>query len=157
MKIRSINDIITNSSDETFVIKTSKSPKEILQELETELDRHPGLRRSYSGMGGILQAASREDFGNLEYLDSYDYLVWLPDNHVIVVIDYGWIEQLVKYLKDNYVVINEIDFQDTMVIPFLRAKADDALKALEMMTKQEDIDKAYSEWKPWKELLEEYE
>ena len=44
-----------------------------------------------------------------------------------------------------------------MIVPFLRAKADAALKALEMMTKQEDIEKAYSEWKHWEELLEEYE
>jgi hypothetical protein len=72
-----------------------------------------------------------------------------------VTIDYGWLDILVKYLKENYEVIP--GYWEDLIGPFLRAKADAALKALEMMTKQEDIEKAYSEWKHWEELLEEYE
>jgi len=155
MKIRSINDVITNSSDETFVIKTSESPEEVLVKLKAELDRHPDIRYNFSGMGGILETASRESHENFEYADCYYDLVWLPDDYVIVIIDHGWIDVLVRFLKENYEVIP--DYWEDLVIPSLRAKVDDALKSLEMMTKQEDIDKAYSEWQHWKELLEEYE
>jgi len=155
MKIRSINDVITNSSDETFVIKTSESPEEVLVKLKAELDRHPDIRYNFSGMGGILETASRESHENFEYADCYYDLVWLPDDYVIVTIDHGWIDVLVRFLKENYEVIP--DYWEDLVIPSLRAKVDDALKSLEMMTKQEDIDKAYSEWQHWKELLEEYE
>lgn len=155
MKIRSINDVITNSSDETFVIKTSESPEEVLVKLKAELDRHPDIRYNFSGMGGILETASRESHENFEYADCFYDFVWLPDDYVVVTIDHGWIDILVKFLKENYEVIP--GYWEDLVIPFLRTKVDDALKALEMMTKQEDIDKAYSEWQHWKELLEEYE
>lgn len=155
MKIRSINDIITNSSDETFVIKTTESPEEVLVKLEKELDRHPGLRNQFSGMGGILETASREFHENFEYAEDFYDFVWLPDDMVVVTIDYGWTDILVKYLKENYEVIP--GYWEDLIGPFLRAKADTALKSLEMMTKQEDIEKAYSEWKHWEELLEEYE
>ena len=155
MRIRSINDVITNSSDETFVIKTTESPEEVLTKLEAELDRHPGLRNQFSGMGGILETASRESHENFEYADCYYDFVWLPDDMVVVTIDYGWLDILVKFLKENYEVIP--GYWEDLIGPFLRAQADTALKALEMMTKQEDIEKAYSEWKHWEELLEEYE
>ena len=155
MKIHSINDVITNSSDETFVIKTSESPEEVLAKLKAELDRHPDVRYNFSGMGGILETASRESHENFEYADCFYDFVWLPDDHVVVTIDHGWIDVLVRFLKENYEVIP--DYWEDLVIPSLRAKVDDALKSLEMMTKQEDIDKAYSEWQHWKELLEEYE
>jgi len=154
MRIRSINDVITNSSDETFVIKTTKSPGKILGELEKELDRHDGLRNSYSGMGGILETASRESHENFEHSEDLFDLVWLPDDHVIVTIDYGWGE-LIKYLKENYEVVP--DYCKTLIGPFLRSKSNSALKALEMMTKQEDIKKAYSEWEHWEKLIKEYE
>ena len=154
MKIRSINDVITNSSDETFVIRTSESPEEVLVKLEAELDRHPGLRNHFSGMGGILETASRDFHDDYEYASDLFNLVWLPDGHVIVTIDYGWSE-LIEFLKNNYEIIP--DYWDTLIGPFLREKADAALKSLEMITKQEDIEKAYSEWKHWEELIEEYE
>jgi hypothetical protein len=154
MKIRSINDVITNSSDETFVIKTTEHPEQVLNRLEKELDHHGYLRQHYSGMGGILETASRDHHDDFEYASDFYDLVWLPDNHVIVTIDYGWTE-LIEFLKQNYEVVP--DYWETLVGPFLRGKADAALKSLEMMTKQEDIEKAYSEWKHWEELLEEYE
>jgi hypothetical protein len=106
-------------------------------------------------MGGILETASRKSHEDFEYAEDFYDFVWLPDDHVVVTIDYGWTEQLVEYLKENYEIIP--DYWETLVGPFLRAKVDAALKALEMMTKQEDIEKAYSEWKHWEELLEEYE
>jgi hypothetical protein len=154
MKIRSINDVITNSSDETFVIKTTEHPEQVLNRLEKELDHHGDLRQHYSGMGGILETASRDYHDDFEYASDFYDLVWLPDNHVIVTIDYGWTE-LIEFLKQNYEVVP--DYWETLVGPFLRGKADAALKSLEMMTKQEDIEKAYSEWKHWEELIEEYE
>jgi hypothetical protein len=155
MRIRSINDVITNSSDETFVIKTTESPEEVLAKLEKELDHHHGLRNQFSGMGGILETASRESHENFEYAEDFYDFVWLPDDHVVVTIDYGWLDVLFKFLKENYEIIP--GYWEDLIGPFLRAKADAALKALEMMTKQEDIEKAYSEWKHWEELLEEYE
>ena len=40
MKIRSINDVITNSSDETFVIKTNLSPDEVQAKFEAYMEKY---------------------------------------------------------------------------------------------------------------------
>lgn len=39
MRIRSINDVITNSSDETFVIKTKLSPDEVQAKFEAYMEK----------------------------------------------------------------------------------------------------------------------
>ena len=39
MKIRSINDVITNSSDETFIIRTKLSPDEVQAKFEAYMEK----------------------------------------------------------------------------------------------------------------------
>ena len=42
MRIRSINDVITNSSDETFIIRTKLSPDEVQAKFEAYMEKfHP--------------------------------------------------------------------------------------------------------------------
>ena len=42
MRIRSINDVITNSSDETFIVKTTMSPDEVQAKFEAYMEKfHP--------------------------------------------------------------------------------------------------------------------
>ena len=57
MKLRNINDVITNSSNEVFIYRSDANPEKVLKKLKKIL----GPNHDYSGMGGVLEVASTPD------------------------------------------------------------------------------------------------
>lgn len=146
MKIKSISDVITNSSDEVYIIKTDKTAQEILDELLSIKDPKEGC----SGMGGILNVETHDDYvGNdLNYahenikipkgfafatIDNgytklHDYLRPLHCNYVQEIMDISYCFKYdIEYLKDK-----KITSEMSKIIPDLK---DDIKKCIEIMTK----------------------
>lgn len=96
MDIKSITDVITNSSSECFLVRTyGKTPKEILEELEAVGDD------GCSGMGGdlgVYNSVSQEG----EYGEGYEHLS--PE---FAVVDMDWSkDDLKRYLFKHFFVID---------------------------------------------------
>lgn len=93
--IRSVIDVITNSSSETFLIKRGTKT---LKEIENDLLSHKSDKDRGTGMGGILEVKDR---------------VWedtekIRSDLAIVDIDQGF-KDLMKYLLKTYYVIDVMD------------------------------------------------
>lgn len=102
MNIRSINDVITNSSDEVLIIKSNVDPEDLLTKLKEVLG--PDIDH-FSGMGGILETANSETlYERLEYPGG---LEWLPEGYVVVDLDQDYCKKLVPYLEEHYEVIKD--------------------------------------------------
>ena len=98
MKIKSILNVITNSSSETFIIRTrGKSIGEIYR----DLSKHDEGRAS--GEGGMLEIY------NCTYKDNGDYSYepyWNKLSPDFAFIDIDWAKKdTIKYLKKNYDVL----------------------------------------------------
>lgn len=95
MKLRNINDVITNSSNEVFMYRSDADPVKVLRELKKIL----GPNHDCSGMGGVLEVAATPDLKEeFDYRESY---LGLPKGYLLVNVDYGYIEDLRNWLQDN--------------------------------------------------------
>ena len=99
-KIRSINDVITNSSDETYIVKSELTPNEMLALLR----EHLNPEESCSGMGGILEVYSNTSVSdNAKYGRNSKYM---PNGFLALCIDNGF-ESIKKFAKDELNAITE--------------------------------------------------
>lgn len=112
MKIKSIIDIITNSSSECFLIKTEKSRKEVLKELKDK----KGSGENYCfGMGGILEVFDKntetEDFewftDCCEEEIKHIPFEFLPEDYLAIHIDEEY-EDLINFIKTEYEFVEDI-------------------------------------------------
>ena len=95
MKIRSINDVITNSSDEVFVFKSTLDPTRVKKELLRAL----GPDHDHSGMGGILEVTSTPEMAEeFSYRGAFK---GLPSGYLLVTLDYGFIEDLKPWVEEH--------------------------------------------------------
>ena len=93
MKIKSIINVITNSSSEVFIFKSNLKKNKILSDLHELTKDCIGC----SGMGGILE---------------FKKPVWLPDDYLALEIDYGYdLEKIKKYISSIGYLSNE-NFRD---------------------------------------------
>lgn len=152
MKIKSILDVITNSSSECYLVKTSIPKSEWLRELGIVKTADPYC----SGMGGVL-----EIFDNKTEGDSYDWedrndevcipFRHLPDDYLVLHVDHGY-SNCIDFILGHPDFVESIWSENAQVDKQFR---------LEYWKKQaEKIDKAMSEVKSDKELQrlwDEYE
>ena len=113
IKIQSFSDIITNSSSEVFLVKTTTSKKDFAEELRKLEDD------GCSGMGGSLLVADNqttisEEYGGeflLDNKDPDDYLSYpdMPDGFLIIDTDWAK-EALIKYINEKYSTVNLYDY-----------------------------------------------
>lgn len=112
MKIKSITDVITNSSSECFLIKTQKSRKEVLKELK---DKEYFGENYSSGMGGVLEIFDKnteiEDFE--WFTDCCEEEVkhipfeFLPKDYLAIHIDERY-KDLINFIKTEYEYVENI-------------------------------------------------
>jgi len=97
MKIKSINDVITNSSDETYIVKTPLSPLEVKEKFEKYMhDNHP------------------DDWHECEYFGEDGY-TFIPDSYISeepgeVTIEWN----VMCNLSDAYKYLQEVFGEDNV-------------------------------------------
>ena len=153
MRIRSINDVITNSSDEVLVLRTDRSTIEVLASLAKEIDRL-GIGNQYSGMGGVLEVADRDHPEDFDYSGEFHNLVWLPSDCRMAQIDFGYIDGLRGFLKTHYEVLEDEVWREKYYAPWLKSQAEAALVILQGARTESEIKEAYSKWSYWNDLVE---
>ena len=112
MKIKSITDVITNSSSECFLIKTEKSRKEVLKELKNK--ERFGENHS-SGMGGVLEVFDKStEIEDFEWFTDYceeeikhTPFEFLPKDYLAIHVDKGY-EDLINFIKTEYEFVEDI-------------------------------------------------
>ena len=107
LKIQSISDIITNSSSEVFVIHTDKSWNEV-----EDIMHSWKLDDTGSGMGGCIEVYdSKRPYIDQKYLPERmkgkPYYPWLPDDHLLVHIDWGLDKHIDKMFEEFEIVDSE--------------------------------------------------
>jgi hypothetical protein len=112
IKIQSFSDIITNSSSEVFLVKTTTSKKDFEEELRKLEDD------GCSGMGGSLLVADNqttisEEYGGEFLLDNKDpddlSYPDMPDGFLIIDTDWNK-DVLIKYINEKYSTVNLYDY-----------------------------------------------
>lgn len=112
IKIQSFSDIITNSSSEVFLVKTTTSKKDFAEELRKLEDD------GCSGMGGSLLVADNQTTISEEYGDEFlldnedpDELSYpdMPDGFLIIDTDWNK-DVLIKYINEKYSTVNLYDY-----------------------------------------------
>jgi hypothetical protein len=112
IKIQSFSDIITNSSSEVFLVKTTASKKDFEEELRKLEDD------GCSGMGGSLLVADNQTTISEEYdgeflLDNKDpddlSYPDMPDGFLIIDTDWNK-DVLIKYINEKYSTVNLYDY-----------------------------------------------
>ena len=112
IKIQSFSDIITNSSSEVFLVKTTTSKKDFEEELRKLEDD------GCSGMGGSLLVADNqttisEEYGGEFLLDNQDpddlSYPDMPDGFLIIDTDWNK-DVLIKYINEKYSTVNLYDY-----------------------------------------------
>lgn len=128
MKLRNINDVITNSSNEVFIYRSDANPKKVLRELKKIL----GPNHGYSGMGGVLEVASTPDIKEeFDYRESY---LGLPAGYLLVNIDYGYLEDLRGWLRENLGEPLSVDEKIKLFLPGAIKKNSELLEQLKAVT-----------------------
>lgn len=107
LAIQSVADIITNSSSEVFVIHTNKFWNEVENIMHSWK-----LGDTGSGMGGCIEVYdSKRPYIDQKYLEEYmrdkPYYPWLPDDHLLVHIDWGLAKHIDKMFEEFEVVDSE--------------------------------------------------
>ena len=128
MKLRTINDVITNSSNEVFIYRSDANPKKVLQELKKILGPNHGC----SGMGGVLEVASTPDIREeFDYRESY---LGLPAGYLLVNIDYGYLEDLREWLQENLGEPISQEEEKKLFLPGVIKKNSELLEQLKAIT-----------------------
>lgn len=84
MKIKSIINVITNSSSEVFIFKSNLKKNKILSDLHELTKECVGC----SGMGGILEIKTSKE------------IEWIPEDSFRLEVDYGYdLEKIKKYIS----------------------------------------------------------
>lgn len=139
MKIKSIIDVITNSSSEVFVIKTGMTEKELRKILLEITKDHIGC----SGMGGIIDIHTNQspEENGLDW-------EWLPEDSFGLHIDYGYdLKEIRKHLESlgcEYLV------PETLRKNYYTTKASEVMRKLEASTSQAEITRLYDVWEKLK-------
>ena len=135
MKIKSITDVVTNSSSEVYVIKTGMTEKEfrkILLEITKDCI-------GCSGMGGIMDIHTNQSPEE----DGLDW-EWLPEDCLGLHIDYGYdlkkIKEHLESLGCEYLV------PETLRENCYSTKANEVMRILEASTSQAEITRLYDVW-----------
>ena len=135
MKIKSITDVVTNSSSEVYVIKTGMTEKEfrkILLEITKDCI-------GCSGMGGIMDIHTNQspEENGLDW-------EWLPEDCLGLHIDYGYdlkkIKEHLESLGCEYLV------PETLRKNYYTTKASEVMRKLEAVTSQAEITRLYDVW-----------
>ena len=136
MKIKSITDVVTNSSSEVFVIKTGMTKKE-LQKILLEITKDC---IGCSGMGGIMDIHTNQSPEE----DGLDW-EWLPEDCLGLHIDYGYdLKKIRKYLES--LGCEYLD-SETLRENYYNTKANEVMRKLEASTSQVEITKLYDVWR----------
>ena len=135
MKIKSITDVVTNSSSEVYVIKTGMTEKEfrkILLEITKDCI-------GCSGMGGIIDIHTNQS----QEENGLDW-EWLPGDSFGLHIDYEYdLKEIRKYLESlgcEYLV------PETLRENYYTTKANEVMRKLEASTSQAEITRLYDVW-----------
>ena len=132
MKLRTINDVITNSSNEVFIYRSDANPKKVLQELKKILGPNHGC----SGMGGVLEVASTPDIKeDFDYRESY---LGLPAGYLLVNIDYGYLSDLKDWLSENLGEPISEEEEKKLFLPSVTKKNTELLGRLRTITEVTD-------------------
>lgn len=84
MKIKSKINVVTNSSSEVFLFKSTLTKNKILSDLHDLTKDCIGC----SGMGGIIEIKTSKD------------IKWIPENSFSLEVDYGYnLEEIKKYIS----------------------------------------------------------
>lgn len=140
MRIKSIIDVITNSSSEVFVvIKTGMKEKELRKILLDITKDHIGC----SGMGGIIDIHTNQS----QEENGLDW-EWLPEDSFGLYIDYEYdLKEIRKYLESlgcEYLV------PETLRKIYYTTKANEVMKKLEASISQAEITRLYDVWEKLK-------
>ena len=137
MKIRSITDVVTNSSSssEVYVIKTGMTEKE-LRKILLEITKDC---IGCSGMGGIIDIHTNQSPEE----DGLDW-EWLPEDCLGLHIDYGYD---LKKIKEHLESLGcECLVPGTRRENYYTTKANEVLRELEASTSQAEITRLYDVW-----------
>ena len=140
MKIKSIVNVISNSSDEVYVFKSNANPKKVLRDLRAIL----GSDHATSGMGGILEVVS--DINDFTY--PIDAFRKFPKGYLFMDIDHGYDEDLRPYLIEHFG--NPLSEINELCLPYYLEKYKDALEKVEQLPENfkitKEVDTLLSEW-----------
>lgn len=160
LKIKSQNDVITNSSDETFIIKSDKRCGVIRQELLKFYEEHRSDDDMWcSGMGGEIEVYDNvrpyEGTGEFDG-DVSPMYPELPDGYFACDIDNG-LEGLHRFIKENYDYVCSMDDDeyDKLTRPYWENERDRAQKDLENAKTQKEIEESFERLEEAKEMLGE--
>jgi hypothetical protein len=120
-RIKNITDVITNSSNEVFIFKSTANPEEVLKDLKDILGPH----HDCSGMGGVLEVVSSPNLEGFSYKDAYE---GFPEGYLLTNIDYGYIEDLKPYLSEHLGDALEEGEIGTLLRPWYQEKYNKALE-----------------------------
>lgn len=142
MKIKSITDVISNSSDEVYVYKSDADPKKVLQDLRKIL----GPDHATSGMGGILEVVS--DVNDFTYrVDAFEKF---PKGYLFMDIDHGYYKDLKPYLDEHFgKELSEKEIEK-LCLPYYEEQYKKALEKVENLPENfeitDEIDDLLIEW-----------
>lgn len=142
MKIKSITDVISNSSDEVYIYKSNANPKKVLQDLRKIL----GPDHATSGMGGILEVVS--DVNDFTYpIEAY---MGFPKGYLFMDIDHGYYKDLKPYLDKHFgKELSEKEI-DKLCLPYYQKQYEEALQKVENLPENfeitDEIDDLLVEW-----------
>lgn len=139
MKIRSITDVITNSSSETFIISYPKIFPEDLQKLLQGWRKAYLEEDNYSGEAGKMEVRALEDWSKKDCIyqprkDSYiSRIPWIPES-LVVTIDFALTSTIRKF-KEEFPKAYNID--DEVLYPVYDKEGKNILR----------LTSDYQEWK----------
>ena len=141
MKIRTISDVITNSSNEVFIYRSDADPKEVLEKLKEILGPDHGC----SGMGGVLEVAATPDIKEeFSYRESY---LGLPGGYLLVNIDYGYLEDLREWLQENLGEPISVEEKKKLFLPMAIKENSELLEQLKSITEvTNETIKVFGHW-----------
>lgn len=142
MKIKSITDVISNSSDEVYIYKSNANPKKVLHDLRKIL----GPDHATSGMGGILEVVS--DINDFTYpIEAY---VGFPKGYLFMDIDHGYYKDLKPYLDEHFGKELSEEEIDKLCLPYYQKQYKESLEKVEKLPENfeitDKIDNLLVEW-----------
>lgn len=162
MKIKSILDVITNSSSECYLVKTNIPKSEWLREL--------GIVKTAdlycSGMGGVLEIFDNKTEGDsLDWEDGNNEICipfrHLPDDYLVIHVDNGY-SNCRDFITGHPDYVESIWGENAQVdksfrLEYWKKKEEEINKAMSEVKSDDELQKLWDEYEEIYKRINEYE